>query len=62
VQVVTTIRNARAFETERRRSEKLEALDRAKTTFFSNVSHELRTPLTLIIGRRRMRSRRPIAC
>jgi len=50
VQVVTTIRNARAFEAERRRAEKLEALDRAKTAFFSNVSHELRTPLTLIIG------------
>lgn len=26
------------------------ALDRAKTTFFSNVNHELRTPLTLMLG------------
>jgi PAS domain S-box-containing protein len=50
VQVVTAIRNARAFEAERRRAQELEALDRAKTTFFSNVSHELRTPLTLIMG------------
>ena len=29
---------------------KLQALDEAKTRFFSNVSHELRTPLTLILG------------
>jgi PAS domain S-box-containing protein len=50
LQVATTIRNARAFESERRRAEQLEALDRAKTAFFSNVSHELRTPLTLIMG------------
>jgi PAS domain S-box-containing protein len=50
LQVATTIRNARAFEAERRRAEQLEALDRAKTAFFSNVSHELRTPLTLIMG------------
>jgi PAS domain S-box-containing protein len=50
LQVATTIRDAHAFETERRRAEELQALDRAKTTFFSNVSHELRTPLTLIMG------------
>jgi PAS domain S-box-containing protein len=49
-QVTTAIRNARAFEAERARAEVLEALDRAKTAFFSNVSHELRTPLTLIMG------------
>ena len=49
-QVVTTIRNARAFQAERRRAEELEALDRAKTAFFSNVSHELRTPLTLMMA------------
>ncbi len=49
-QVVTAIRNAHAFETERMRAERLAALDRAKTAFFSNVSHELRTPLTLMMG------------
>ncbi len=42
--------NARAYEGERRRAEQLAALDRAKTTFFSDVSHELRTPLTLLLG------------
>ena len=50
VQVVTAIRNARAFETERLRAEALAALDKAKTAFFSNVSHEFRTPLTLMLG------------
>ncbi len=42
--------NARAYEEERERAERLAALDRAKTIFFSNISHELRTPLTLMIG------------
>jgi hypothetical protein len=46
----TAISNARAFEKERERAAALAALDRAKTTFFSNVSHELRTPLTLMLG------------
>ncbi len=48
--LATTLGNARAYEEERRRSEALAELDRAKTAFFSNVSHELRTPLTLILA------------
>lgn len=49
-QIATAIQNARTTEEDRRRSEELAELDRAKTTFFNNVSHELRTPLTLMLG------------
>ena len=49
-QVVTGIRNARAYEDERKHAAALAKLDQAKTTFFSNVSHEFRTPLALMIG------------
>ena len=50
MQIASAIGNARAYEAERQRAEKLAAIDRAKTVFFSNVSHEFRTPLTLMLG------------
>ncbi|WP_322005217.1 ATP-binding protein [Paraburkholderia tropica] len=49
-QAGSIVEGARAVETERERVEQLAALDRAKTTFFSNVSHELRTPLMLMLA------------
>ena len=49
-QIAKSVADARVGDAERKRAESLAALDRAKTTFFSNISHELRTPLTLILG------------
>jgi signal transduction histidine kinase len=48
--VTSEVANARAYQEERMRAQALQALDRAKTQFFSNVSHEFRTPLTLMLG------------
>jgi PAS domain S-box-containing protein len=49
-QIAAALADAAAYEVERRRSEALAQIDRAKTAFFSNISHEFRTPLTLILG------------
>ena len=49
-QITSQLFNVRALEKEKKRSEALAQIDRAKTAFFSNVSHEFRTPLTLLLG------------
>ncbi|HKX66571.1 MAG TPA: ATP-binding protein [Intrasporangium sp.] len=48
--LATALSDIRLLDTERQRAETAEALDAAKSAFFTNLSHELRTPLTLISG------------
>ncbi|GAA4755889.1 ATP-binding protein [Flavisolibacter ginsenosidimutans] len=47
-QVATSFADVHILEEERKRTEALAEINRAKTAFFSNISHEFRTPLTLM--------------
>lgn len=49
-QIAVAVRNAQAFERERKTVERLKEVDRLKQEFLANMSHELRTPLNSIIG------------
>lgn len=49
-QIAVAVRNAQAFDRERRTIERLREVDRLKQEFLANMSHELRTPLNSIIG------------
>lgn len=48
--LTNVLNNIGALAIERRRTETLAELDRAKTLFFTNISHEFRTPLTLLLS------------
>lgn len=49
-QIAVAVRNAQAFDRERKTVERLREVDRLKQEFLANMSHELRTPLNSIIG------------
>jgi hypothetical protein len=43
--LLASLQNITSFEAERKKSEQLQSVEKAKSLFFSSVSHELRTPL-----------------
>src|SRR5262249_38285073 len=45
-----SLTKAAAYELQRKKTEELAEIDKAKTIFFNNVSHEFRTPLTLMLS------------
>lgn len=49
-QVASGFAKVNVLAEERKRTEALAELDKAKTMFFSNISHEFRTPLTLLLA------------
>lgn len=49
-QIAMAIQNARMYQREKERAEKLGALESLRSDFISSVTHELRTPLTALKG------------
>jgi signal transduction histidine kinase/DNA-binding response OmpR family regulator len=49
-QLGVMITDAISYQSERKRQQALEELDRARTEFFQNATHELRAPLTMLLA------------
>ncbi|MGN6402649.1 MAG: ATP-binding response regulator, partial [Flavisolibacter sp.] len=49
-QIATSFTAVHTIAEERKRTEALAEIDKAKTVFFSNISHEFRTPLALMLS------------